>query len=164
VLAEMTKSHSMSLTQVNNAIFLDFFILFSSCWFPKSDSKCAQCQCHSCTSNNWPVKMTCGVVGAQCTMSCSRKWNWQMANGVRRATHRSAWTHINLTSPYSPHPHHWTLVNALQAIRKMMTQNDSERDSTTFCTQAARKFVKCCQMSPQLAVCWLQLTQCRTSY
>jgi len=50
---------------LNNAVFLDIFILLFSCWLPKSLKVIIGLS-----------KVTCGAAGAQCTVSCRR--NWQM--------------------------------------------------------------------------------------
>jgi len=41
---------------LSNAVFLDTFILFSSCWLPKHDSRYAQRDCLPHKPDNWPVK------------------------------------------------------------------------------------------------------------
>jgi len=86
---------------LNNAVFLNILILFSS--FVEFLKVIAD----TCSANDAHAqaiidlsKVTCGAVGTPCTVSCGR--NQYMRNSVKRATHVSIWTHTNLMSIFSP--------------------------------------------------------------
>jgi len=53
---------------INNVVFHDIFILFSSCWLSKNAARMPPTHVPQATIN--PSKVTCAAASLQCTMSC----------------------------------------------------------------------------------------------
>jgi len=105
---------------LNNAIFLYIFILYFSCWLPKSDSTYAQHECCPRTSQIIDLcKVTCGEAGAQCTMSCGRnRWTQRCDTGDTRVCLNPHKLHFSIFS----HSDEWR-----QSFVRLVTTNTASQ-------------------------------------